>query len=88
MTIRELRYALPRYTWTAGRHGLRWRYLGLRDTERVEVYAVGRLCGPADDDVATHWLIDDGVSSTDFSSWLMQHFRSGNSGRSTAEGIA
>ena len=68
VTVASLRRDAPSWKWSAERGRL---YKGVRGAERVEVYAVSRLCGPADDDFATEWRVDDGNRSCSLLIWLL-----------------
>lgn len=38
----------------------------------VRVHAVACVCGPSGDEFATDWLVDDGSTSMDYSSWWLE----------------
>lgn len=62
MSIRRLRKDHPSWNWSCTRIGAFGRivYTGDRgdpnaEYEQVEIFAVGVLCGPSDDDFCTRW---------------------------------
>jgi hypothetical protein len=48
-----------------------WQYVGVRGSERVQVYAVSVLTGFSGDDSHTEWRVDDSVQSQPYSLWEM-----------------
>lgn len=72
MNIGSLRRSAPNWTWTAKHHGMGYEYEGRRDAEIVRVYAVAVHCGPAEDDFATQWRVDDGETSFTYAEWLIR----------------
>lgn len=74
VTIKTLRDEAPEWSWTAKRHGFGgWRYYGKRDDyPDVEVYAVGVIVGPLEDDIATQWRIRAGDCSWSLWAGLIQ----------------
>ncbi len=73
MRLCELRSEVPGWAWTAERYGMGWRYVGTRHERRVTVYATASICGPAEDDYATVWRVDDGAVSMDYASWWIKN---------------
>lgn len=71
MRISKLRAEAPQWSWTAERYGWGWRYRGVLGEQKVTVYAVAQLCGPAEDDYSTAWYVDDGHTAIQYASWWL-----------------
>ncbi len=72
MRLHELRAECPEWSWVAERRGMGWAYVGTLGAHRVTVHAVGRLCGPSEDDFETEWRVDDGLTSFSYVSWWLR----------------
>lgn len=57
MSLQMLRDDLPEWSWRATRHGMRWRYEGHRDEDRVTLIAHAAISGPLEDDYTTRWMV-------------------------------
>lgn len=73
--ILTLRRDHPDWEWRAEHHGMGWRYVGTREGQRVVVQAEGVICGPAEDDVDTRWVCDDGTTRQSYAFWWFHHSR-------------
>ena len=72
MNIAQLRKEMPAWSWTAEHYGMGYRYIGKRSDESVMVYAVARLCGPAEDDFSTEWRVDVDGTSMSYAAWWIR----------------
>lgn len=74
VTIPNLRRDYPGWSWKSKRTGFGTiEYYGTRNNETIRIHAVAVQCGPAEDDYATQWLVDDGEVSQTLSAWYLKH---------------
>lgn len=72
LTKSVLEHDAPGFRWAAVRDGFGWRYVGVAAggrTVKVMPYAVH--CGPAEDDYATEWWVDEGCGSVPYAMWII-----------------
>ena len=71
ITKATLKKDAPSWHWFANRHGVGWRYTGIKRGKQVRVIPFAVMCGPAEDDYVTQWRVDDGEKTVDYTSWVM-----------------
>ena len=69
MNISWLKKQFPKWTWKATHDGKHWEFAGKNKKEIVTVKARAVLCGPADDDIAMVWVVDNTHETVDFVEW-------------------